>query len=147
MKNIYDVIPKVNVGLIISGFMLGGYLLFSMSRPYQVGTLGDKQLNLQSFDSVVKKTMDAVPPFNKGIFKNSELFSSFGKKAASQGTRNLVLLGVSMGQKKLAIIRDTKANKDYYCTEDDIAGEYKIKEIYKDKVILEYDGNTLEITR
>jgi len=41
MKNIYNVIPKINVGLIISGFLLGGYLLFSMSRPYQVGALGD----------------------------------------------------------------------------------------------------------
>jgi type II secretory pathway component PulC len=146
MKNIYNVIPKINVGLIISGFLLGGYLLYSMSRPYH-GTLGDKQLNLQSFESVVKKTLDAVPPYNKGIFKNSELFSSLGKKGVTQQARNLVLLGVSMGEKKLAVIRDTKANKDYYCTEDDIAGEYRIKEIYKDKVILEYDGSILEITR
>jgi hypothetical protein len=146
VKNFYHVIPKINVGLIISGFLLGGYLLFTLSRPYH-GIIDDKQLDLQSFDSVVKKTLDAVPPFNKGIFKNSELFSSFGKKAASQGGRNLVLLGVSMGQKKLAVIRDTKANKDYYCTEDDIAGEYRIKEIFKDKVILEYDGSILEITR
>jgi type II secretory pathway component PulC len=147
MKNFYSVIPTVNIALVVSGLMLGGYLLYSMSKPYQVGSLGSIELAEQPFESVVRKTLDSLPAFSKGIFKNSELFRSGGKKTAAKDTRSLVLLGVSMGKKKLAVIRDTKANKDYYCTENDIAGEYTIKEIFKDKVVLEYDGSTVEITR
>jgi type II secretory pathway component PulC len=75
------------------------------------------------------------------------LFSASGKKTVSQDTKSIVLVGVSMGEKKLAIIRNTKTNKDYYCTEGDIAGDYTIKQILKDKVILESEGNTLELIR
>jgi type II secretory pathway component PulC len=147
MKNIYYIIPKINVALILSGFVLGGYLLFAMSRPYLVVSLVSKQVSMPSLESVVKKTLDGVPPLSKGIFKNSELFRSSGKKAVSQEARVFALVGISMGEKKLAIIRDTKANKNYYCTEGDIAGDYTIKEITKDKVVLEFEGNLLEITR
>jgi len=146
MKNLYTVIPKINVALIISGFLLGGYLLMAMSRPYQVGSMNDKPVKSKPVDAVAK-SFAKVPQFSAEAFKKSELFRSSGKRSPVQDTKSFVLLGVSMGDKKLAILRDTKANKDYYCTEGDVVGEYTIKEIFRDKVVLEYDGNTLEITR
>jgi type II secretory pathway component PulC len=88
-----------------------------------------------------------MPQFSVDSFKKSELFRSSGRKTTVQDTKSFVLLGVSMGDKKLAILQDTKAKKDYYCTEGDIVGEYTVKAISRDKVVLEYEGNTLEITR
>jgi type II secretory pathway component PulC len=145
MKNIYNVIPKINVALIISGFLLGGYLLFSMSRPYQVGVLENKQMSLRQFDAA--KDVLRLPQFSADVFKKAELFRNVGKKAIASDTKSFVLLGVSMGEKKLAIIRDAKANKDYYCTEGDIAADYTVISIARDKVVLEREGITLEITR
>jgi type II secretory pathway component PulC len=146
MKNLYDVIPKINVALIISGFLLGGYLLLAMSRPYQVGTLSDKPVNVQSLDAAAK-SLAAMPQFSVEAFKKSELFRTSGKKMPVQDAKSFVLLGISMGDKKLAILQDAKTKKDYYCTEGDVVLEYTVKEISRDKVVLEYEGNTLEITR
>lgn len=146
MKNFYDVIPKLNALLIASGFVLGGYLLIAMSRPYQVGSLADRPADIRAFDATVK-SLSAVPQFNAEAFKKSQLFRSSGKKAAAQETKSFILLGVSMGEKKIAILRDTKTKKDYYCTEGDIAADYTIKEISREKVVLEYEGEILEITR
>jgi hypothetical protein len=146
MKNFYAIIPKINVALIISGFLLGGYLLTVMSRPYQVGSLDERSVKIQPADGAAKPAA-GVPQFSADAFKKSELFKSSGKKAPAQDTKSFVLLGVSMGEKKLAILRDTKTNKDYYCTEGDIVAEYTVKEIFRDKIVLEYEGNTLEITR
>jgi type II secretory pathway component PulC len=146
MKNFYSIIPRINVALIISGFLLGGYLLSVMSRPYQVVSLDEKAMKVPPLDAGVKSLLGA-PQFSADAFKKSELFRSSGKKSPAQDTKSFVLLGVSMGEKKLAILRDTKTNKDYYCTEGDIVAEYTIKDISRDKIVMEYEGNTLEITR
>ncbi len=146
MKDLYTVIPKINAALIISGFVLGGYLLMAMSRPYQVGSLADKPAAIQPFDAAAQP-LAGLPQFSIDAFKKSQLFRSSGKKTAVQDTKSFTLLGVSVGEKKLAILRDTKANKDYYCTEGDIVGDYAVKEISREKVVLEYEGEILEITR
>lgn len=146
MKNFYDVVPKLNVLLILSGFVLGGHLLMAMSRPYEVGSLAGKSADIGQFDTAAK-LLAGVPQFGMDAFKKSELFSSTGKKTPAAGTKSFTLLGVSMGDKKIAILRDTKTNKDYYCTEGDIAGDYTVKEISREKVVLEYEGELLEITR
>jgi len=146
MKNIYDVISKANIALVVTGLILGGYLLVSMAHPYNVGSFGKRQVSVQSLESATR-ALSALPQYDADAFKKSELFSASGKKTVSQDTKSIVLVGVSMGEKKLAIIRNTKTNKDYYCTEGDIAGDYTIKQILKDKVILESEGNTLELIR
>lgn len=146
MRSVYDVISKLNILLVITGLALGGYLTFSMTRPYRVGSFGQKQVSVQSLDAVAK-SLSGLPQYDPDAFKKSGLFSSVGKKTVPPETKSLVLLGVSMGEKKLAIIRNSKTNKDYYCTEGDVAGDYTIKQIFKDKVVLEYEGSTLEITR
>ena len=146
MKNLYEVVPKINVALIISGFFLGGYLLFAMSRPYQVGMLSEKPVNVQSLDAAAK-SLSGLPQFSVEAFKKSELFRSSGKKGQAQDTKSFVLLGVSTGEKNLAILQDAKTKKNYYCTEGDIVLDYTVKAISRDKVVLEYEGNILEITR
>ncbi|HOU36313.1 MAG TPA: hypothetical protein PLJ26_05050 [Candidatus Omnitrophota bacterium] len=145
MKNFYDVIPKLNALLIVSGFVLGGYLLFAMSRPYQVGSLAGRAPDTTQLNP--DKQLSGVPQFSVEAFRKSQLFRSSGKKAASQEAKSFTLLGVSMGEKKIAILRDTKTKKDYYCTEGDVAADYKVKEISREKVVLEYEGELLEITR
>ena len=144
MHSIYGIIPKLNILLVISGLIMGFYLFISMNRPYHIGSLADKQVSVQMVETI--KTLNS-PAFSEDVFKKTELFRRAGKKGAAQDTKSLVLLGVSMGAKKLALIKDTRANKDYYCTEGDIAGGYKVISIQKDKVTLEYEGSTLEITR
>ena len=146
MKNFYEAVPKINAALIITGFLLGAYLLMSMSRPYEVGSIGDKAEGIKPFDAALKQ-IAGLPQFSAEALKKSELFRSSGKKSAARDTKMFVLLGVSMGDKKIAILRDSKANKDYYCTEGDIVMEYTVKSISREKVVLEYEGEMLEITR
>jgi len=145
MKNFYDIIPTLNGLLIVSGFVLGAYLIFAMSRPYQVGSLAGKSVSAVQPDA--SKLFAAAPQFSPDAFQKSRLFNSSGAKASGQQAKSFTMLGVSMGEKKLAILRDTKTNKDYYCTEGDIVADYTVKEISRDKVVLEFDGGLLEITR
>jgi type II secretory pathway component PulC len=140
----FNVVPKINVVLILSVFVLGGYLLVLMSRPYQISVPGKSSRNvLWKTDAILNK----LPVLDVAALGQHPLFVSAGKKSVGQENKVMLLLGVALGDKKSAMIRDVKANKDYYCAEGDMVGAYQVKEITKDKVVLEYDGSIVEIAR
>jgi type II secretory pathway component PulC len=91
--------------------------------------------------------LQEIPAFKEKIFKNKQLFYAPAQEKPGQKKAEFILLGISVGNRNLALIRDVVENKDYYCTIGDSIGAFRVKEILRDKVVLEADGNTMEITQ
>ncbi len=140
---IYKLVPRINIALIVCVFVLGGYLLFLVTSPYKISVQHKRNSNVLW----KKDTASKLPVFDASVLRQRPLFGAGGKKSSAHENKVMVLLGVAMGDKKSAMIRDVKANKDYYCSEGDMVGDYRVKEIQKDKVIIEYEGSVIEIAR
>jgi hypothetical protein len=67
------------------------------------------------------------------------------RKALSTLIKDLKLVGISWGKDPEAIIEDTKANKTYFLKAGDTVSKFKINVILKDKVILEAEGQKMDL--
>ena len=144
-----NLLPKLNVLLIITAAILTAWLYSSINRTYDSTNVQTRSKPVRPLELMVKNpATDSVPLFQEDIFKKKPLFNLGAAKKPVAEKKEFVLLGVSMGKKNIAVIRDAKANKDYYCSVGDPVADYQVKEILKDKVILESSSNeTLEISR
>jgi hypothetical protein len=144
----YGLTRRINFLLTLSAAALFIYLIFNVRQPYQPPL---KSSALKMGAELMHKEaaiLEGTVAFQEDIFRKKQLFSSSGGKGFAFGSGNPVLLGISMGNKKLAMIRDPRVNKDYYCMEGDKIGEYTVKQILKNQVILEGpSGNLLEINQ
>ena len=141
-------IKKLNILLTLSAIILIGFLTLKVFKPSQAISLNAKDFKIKPFaltnnESIIFKGAAA---FDEEVFKR-QIFGQSAKKKIGKEKQEFLLLGVSVGQKKLAMIRDTRENKDYYCAEGDIIVGFKVKQILKDKVILESDSRTIEINQ
>ena len=143
-------VVKINIFLSLSAIALAGYLTLVQIQPYSPAALSVKNLKLERLGLIGKESnamLKGAYAFDVQIFKKRHLFSEPVKKNAQEATKTFILLGVSVGDKNLAMIRDVTENKDYYCVEGDKIGAFRVKQIFKDKVVLESEGLTLEISR
>ena len=67
------------------------------------------------------------------------------KKALVTLVKDLRLVGISWGKDPQVIIEDTKDNKTYFLKAGDPISKFKIDTILKDKVILDADGQKMEL--
>ncbi|MDD5282345.1 MAG: hypothetical protein PHC37_06995 [Candidatus Omnitrophica bacterium] len=67
------------------------------------------------------------------------------RKALSTLIKDLKLVGISWGKDPEVIIEDTKENKTYFLKAGDTISKFKIDVILKDKVILESEGQKMEL--
>lgn len=68
------------------------------------------------------------------------------KKQLQELAQDLSLVGISWdNEKPLAMIEDKKANKTYFLREGETISKFKIDKILKDKVILRYEGQMIEL--
>jgi len=67
------------------------------------------------------------------------------KKALATMIKDLKLVGISWGKAPEVIIEDIKANKTYFLKAGDSISSFKINAILKDKVILESEGQKMEL--
>ncbi len=132
-----------NISLTLSAVILTGYLFTILRQPYQPKMPAPELTNIGLPAAIAQGTAD----FKGEVFKRKNLFNTSAKKTAGAQREAFVLLGVSTGDKNLAMIRDTAANKDYYCKEGDKIGAFMVREIFKDKVVLESDGNLLVVSQ
>ncbi len=148
-ETFFNLVPKLNVILIVSAGILTASLYSSINRAYEVDNVQSRNKIARPLELMAKGAAGgAVPLFQEDIFKKKLLFNQPTAKKLAPEKKVFIFLGVSMGKKNIAVIRDVKANKDYYCSVGDPAGDYQVKEIFKDKVILESSANeTLEISR
>lgn len=145
---VYTVISYSNPLLAISAFFLSGYLALLLWRPYAPADITAKK-HTYSADALLKGLF-FVPgessAFDESAFKGKTLFSKTGAaEAVSPKKNSFTLLGVSLGDKKIAIIRDTFENKNYYCRQGDAIGIFKVSHISKDRVLLESPSETIEL--
>ncbi len=144
----FQLLFKFNILLIFSAALLTVFLYKSINRTYDFfnGQSNNKRgwpLELMAYNAA----SETVPLFQEDIFKKKHLFNQEVTKKPELEKRVFTLLGVSMGEKNIAVIRDTRANKDYYCSKGDMIGDFKVKEILMDKVVLESVSGILEISR
>jgi len=132
----------LNTLLTLTVLVLAYHLFLSLKQPYQPRTQG---LELMENEGPVK--LQEIPAFKEKIFKNKQLFYAPAQEKPGQKKAEFILLGISVGNRNLALIRDVVENKDYYCTIGDSIGAFRVKQILRDKVVLEADGNTMEITQ
>jgi type II secretory pathway component PulC len=144
----FNLLPKLNILLIVSAAILTASLYSNINRTYDFTGGTAKNRLARPLELIVKgEPANSVPLFQEDIFKQKSLFNQATTKKAAPGKKVFILLGVSMGKKNIAVIRDVKASKDYYCSIGDPVGDYQVKEILRDKVILESADGTLEINR
>ena len=67
------------------------------------------------------------------------------KKILDTLIKDLKLVGISWGNDPQVIIEDTKDNKTYFLKTGDTISKFKIDVIFKDKVILESEGQKMEL--
>lgn len=141
--NLYRFISTSNLLLCLSVWWLVSYLFSASMRPYRP--------QMKEFESAAdmgqSQALRPTSGLNEWLFKSKRLFSMSLPVKQEKKKNTFVLLGVSLGKKNLALIRDASESKDYYCSAGDNIGIYKVKRILKDKVILESEGNTIELIK
>lgn len=141
-ESLCRVIPTLNLVLCLSVLGLVFYLLSIWKHLYQP--------RMQKFETAVIEPsikLREAPVFKEGLFKSRQLFSTSFTGKIQERKSAFILLGVSMGTKNLAMIRDQAENKNYYCVLGDSIGSFKVKQILRDKVILESADSTLELIK
>jgi len=68
-----------------------------------------------------------------------------GQKEIPKMAKDLKLVGISWDKKPIVMIEDKKAQKTYFLKKGDTIKEFKIDEILKDRVILSYEGQKVEL--
>ncbi len=143
--------PAVIIALSCSAVVLILIVLFNLRKPHYLSSAeGIAQFSEQTEISgrmELNKDFETIPDFSEEIFKRKQLFNFSKLKSKNAKDQEFILLGISIGEKNIAVIKDSKENKDYYCKEGDKIGNYNIKQIVKDKVILEAEGNILVISQ
>lgn len=149
-NNFLKILPAINIALSCSAVVLVFVIFFNMKRQYYpdlaaARTLISGQIGITGLENA--KTFPPLPAFNDNIFKRKNLFNFSKRKSKEPEKREFILLGASVGEKNIAMIKDTRENKDYYCREGDKIGSFIVKQIVKDKVVLESEGNILLISQ
>ena len=62
-----------------------------------------------------------------------------------EATQNLKLVGISWSSSPDAIIEDTKTTKTFFVKTGQMMGDVKVQAIFKDKVVLSYSGEEMEL--
>ncbi len=148
--NLFRVLPKINLLLVVCVIVLTFYLYLTMSRLRQPYVFNMEYLleNGKSMNNQITAAVKKIPVFDERVFRQHPLFNSFPKDKPQEKEMGFKLLGlISVGDKNAAMIRDLRENKDYYCLEGETVGKFKLRQVLRDKVILEREGQILEIRR
>lgn len=154
-------LKKINILLFFIIIILGAYFInnlsYSLSTYHQIPQLAPKsegEARPASFkeDSLLKKT--AAYYFEKiaqrDIFKmGPKPAITEEKKTVSpvvkEATKNLRLVGISWSDNPDAMIEDTQAKRTFFVKRGQSVGKMKIQAIFKDRVILSYEGEEIEL--
>jgi hypothetical protein len=86
---------------------------------------------------------------NRDIFKiGPKSYSSADKgpsEEATEAVKNLKLVGISWSDNPDAMIEDSKAMRTFFVKRGQMIGDVKVEAIFKEKVILNYNGEDIEL--
>jgi hypothetical protein len=122
-----------------------------------------KNLNLEfkivksqhSIDSKVVSALKATSYYLEKV-RARDIFKMGSKKKEEEevkvpsskiigATQNLKLVGISWSGDPDAMIEDTKALRTFFVKRGQMIGEVKVQGIFKDRVVLSYEGEELEL--
>lgn len=83
--------------------------------------------------------------FSPIVYKTVEETKTEIRETMKSLTANIKLVGISWDSEPTAMIEDTKTLKTYFLKQGDIIGEFKVEEIFKDRVILSYKEGKFEL--
>jgi hypothetical protein len=83
--------------------------------------------------------------FKIGARKIAEARVSGDTSRLMEMTQNLKLVGISWSNDPDAMIEDTKTTRTFFIKRGQMISELKVKDIAKDKVVLTYDGEDVEL--
>jgi len=66
-------------------------------------------------------------------------------EAVQEMAKHLRLVGISWSENPDAMIEDSRAMRTFFVKRGQMLGEFKVKAIYKDRVILEYNNQDIEL--
>lgn len=145
----FTLLPKLNMLLGLAACVLALYLVRLLTQPFNPEALG---INLREVKLHALSRANQQVPALKGIsfeesaFSKKEIFNNPALWKGELAQKKFILLGVSVGVKKLAMIRNPVDGKEHYCAEGDRIGDFTVKMISKEKVILESpEGEAMEI--
>lgn len=146
--SLVKLLPAANLSLAASAVLLTGYFFMSLGQPNYFMPLEEMRAKQQHHKTVARSESVELPAFSDEVFRKKALFPvSETPRQAVIPEHEFVLLGVSLGEKSLAMIRDTKTNQDYYCGPGDSIGPFKVVHITKHKVILDSGSEVVEINQ
>ena len=97
--------------------------------------------------AVVSSSFDTSALESKDLFRAPSDSSQGGASGSSlDKLKDLNLNGIIAGDNPQAIIEDTKNKKSYFLNKGQSINRMTVKDILQDRVILEVDGETLELT-
>lgn len=115
-------------------------------------TAGKKTSVLEGAALVEKRASDYLDKISeRDIFKMGAKKANAGTSqkaptvAIMEATQNLKLVGISWSGDPDAIIEDTKVLRTFFVKRNSMIGNVKVQAILKDKVVLTYNGEEIEL--
>ncbi|MFA5356673.1 MAG: hypothetical protein WC301_04640 [Candidatus Omnitrophota bacterium] len=153
-------IKVINNFLIACIFVLTVYVVFSFSFSWgDLDKLPGAGLNMQPASALSLDTdglelkrevsfyLDKVE--NRDIFKmgpkNPAVAKGEPSSKAIEATKHLKLVGISWSDNPDAMIEDSKAVRTFFLKRGQMIGDVKIVAIFKDKVVLNYAGEDIDL--
>jgi hypothetical protein len=147
-ESLLKLLPAANLSLAACAVALTGYFFMSLGQPNYFMPLEEMRAKQEHHRTSARAESLNLPAFSDDVFRKKTLFPvSETPRQAVIPEHEFVLLGVSLGEKSLAMIRDTKTNQDYYCGPGDSIGPFKVVHITKHKVILDSGSKVVEINQ
>jgi hypothetical protein len=94
-----------------------------------------------SFYLELVKKRDIFRMGKKAALESSDVISS----KAAEASQTMKLVGISWSESPDAMIEDVKAGKTFFVKKGQLVGDFKVDAIYKDKVVLRYGAETIEL--
>lgn len=145
-----------------------GTLVFSLVMlfgAFSYGLLFGSRSELPKLQGEDSQVMSAKPlgrapkqlSYYSGIIAGKELFGSgvmdtttggvpvFGGVGSGRGVEHLTVLGIFIDERPEAVVEDTRENKTYSLYEGETFRGMVVEKILEGKIILRYEGQTIEL--
>lgn len=133
--------------VIIAGFLLMRAVVLKSHETFDRG---------ERLEQLAKDGEEARKPYSyyleiidkHNLFKSKDASSERNQIvpiAAGELLENYSLSGIISGNNPQAIVVDKKSNKSYFLNKGQYLNNFKIVEIYEDKIVLELDGKEFEL--
>lgn len=152
----------INSALIIILIATIGFLIFDLisSDLQRTALVSDHESPLKTSEPQSANNEAKIAPFStytetigkRELFKTQQTESRaervFGgqSESAYDKLKDLSLIGIIAGEKPQAVIEDKKIQKTYFLYEGQMVNQMKVEEILEDRVILNFNGEKLELT-